>query len=369
MKISGHYNAKLGDFRLAVEFSLPGNGITAIYGPSGSGKSSFLRAIAGLDHHAEGELWVDGQCWQKPGKFLPPHQRPVAYVFQHANLFEHLNVQANLEYGWSRISAGRRRISLEQVSAVLDLAPLAQRRTDTLSGGERQRVAIGRALAVNPQLLLMDEPLTSLDQQRRDEILPCLLKLQQEFSMPIIYVSHDRTEISRIADHLVLLQAGKIVASDRCENLLTRLDLSLAHEASASSIFDAVAVSVDPQFQLTTFNCGGTEFIVPGMAHQPGEHARLLIASRDVSLALSKAKDSSVLNIIPARVDAISTPAAGSVTVRLLAGDHVLLSRITSKSAEQLNLQQNMEVYAQVKSIALSGTTPPATTLPGNTAA
>lgn len=357
MTIRGNFNCRLGEFQLAAEFSFPGNGITAVYGPSGSGKTSLLRAIAGLDQHADGELWVGESCWQKPGLFLPPHLRPVAYVFQHANLFEHLSVQANLEYGWHRIKPEQRRISLQQIVEVLDLNPLSHRRTDTLSGGERQRVAIGRALAVSPQLLLMDEPLASLDQQRRDEILPCLLTLQREFSMPIVYVSHDRTEISRIADHLVLLEAGRIIASDRCENLLTRLDLSLAHEATAGSIFDAVATAVDAHHQLTEFQCGDTKFIVPGSMHRPGDSARLLIASRDVSLALSQVTDSSILNIIPARIEAISAPTEGSVTVRLLLGDRLLLSRITCKSAEQLQLQAGKEVFAQVKSIALSGTT------------
>jgi molybdate transport system ATP-binding protein len=357
MKIVGHFKCNLGEFQLDAQFSFPGSGITAVYGPSGSGKTSLLRAIAGLDQHAEGELWVGDHCWQKPGLFMPAHQRPVAYVFQHANLFEHLSVQANLEYGWHRIKAEQRRISLQQISAVLDLELLARRRTDTLSGGERQRVAIGRALAVNPQLLLMDEPLASLDQQRRDEILPCLLTLQHEFAMPIVYVSHDRTEISRIADHLILMQSGRIVASDRCENLLTRLDLSLAHEPAASSIFDAVATSVDADHELTTFHFGDTDFVVPGNMHKPGDNARLLIASRDVSLALTKADDSSILNIVPARIDSISAPTTGSVTVRLLIGDRVLLSRITCRSAEQLQLRAGMEVFAQVKSIALSGTT------------
>jgi molybdate transport system ATP-binding protein len=355
MNISGHFKCLLGEFLLAAEFSFPGNGITAIYGPSGSGKTSLLRAIAGLDHHADGELWIGDQCWQKPGHFLAPHQRPVAYVFQHANLFEHLSVQANLEYGWHRIKAHERRISLQQISQVLNLEPLARRRPDTLSGGERQRVAIGRALAVSPQLLLMDEPLASLDQHRRDEILPCLLNMQHEFAMPIVYVSHDRTEISRIADHLLLLEAGRIAASDCCELLLTRLDLSLAHEAAANSIFDAVVTGVDSHFQLTTFQCGNTSFVVPGSLHRPGDRARLLIGARDVSLALSKAEDSSILNIIPVQVQAISAPITGSVTVRLLVDDRVLLSRITCKSAEDLQLQAGMKVFAQVKGIALSG--------------
>ncbi len=355
MNITGQFKTRLGDFHLEVDFSLPGSGISAIFGPSGSGKTSLLRAIAGLDQHSEGQLHIGPECWQKPGYFMPPHQRPVAYVFQEANLFEHLDVQGNLEYGWRRIKPEQRRISIQRISELLDLGGLAKRRPDKLSGGERQRVAIGRALAVSPNLLLMDEPLASLDQHRRDEILPYLLSLHSEFLLPIIYVSHDRNEISRLADHLLLLDAGRVVASGNCQELLTRLDLPLAYEDTASSIFDAIASAADPHYQLSTFRCGNIEFLVPGNSHRVGESARLLIASRDVSLTLSKPQDSSILNIIPARVDAISAIQAGSVTVRLLIGDSVLLSRITCKSADQLRLQVGMPVFAQVKSIALSG--------------
>jgi molybdate transport system ATP-binding protein len=354
MSISVQFDTKLGNFHLAVDFSLPEVGISAIYGPSGSGKTSLLRAIAGLDHHPLGHLLVGQDYWQKPGFFLPPHRRPVAYVFQEANLFEHLDVQGNLEYGWRRLDKKQRRISLQRISELLELGNLANRRPDKLSGGERQRVAIGRALAVSPQLLLMDEPLASLDQRRRDEILPYLRSLHHEFSLPIVYVSHDRIEISRLADHLLLLDKGSVVASGQCQHLLTRLDLPLAHEESASCIFDAIATSVDHTYQLSTFQCGNTEFIVPGVSHVCGDKARLVIASRDVSLTLSKPQGSSILNIVPARVEAISDAKAGSVTVRLLLGDHVLLSRITCKSAEQLGLHAGTPVFAQVKSIALA---------------
>lgn len=357
MSISAQFDTWLGEFHLEVDFTLPGSGISAIYGPSGSGKTSLLRAIAGLEHHSQGQLVFGQEYWQKPGLFVPPHRRPVGYVFQEASLFDHLDVQGNLEYGWHRIKQKQRRISLQRISELLDLGALAKRRPDMLSGGERQRVAIGRALAVSPQLLLMDEPLASLDQRRRDEILPYLLSLHREFALPIIYVSHDRTEISRLADHLLLLDAGRVIASDNCQHLLTRMDLPLAHEESANSIFDAVATAVDQHYQLCTYRCGNSEFIVPGIAHQPGEPARLLIASRDVSLALSKPQDSSILNIVPAVVEAINAEQAGSVTVSLRIGDNILLSRITSKSVEQLALRAGMSVFAQVKSIALSGST------------
>jgi molybdate transport system ATP-binding protein len=355
MNIAGNFDCWLGEFHLQAEFNFPGKGISAIYGPSGCGKTSLLRAIAGLDRHANGQLHIGEDYWQKANYFMPTHVRPVAYVFQEASLFEHLSVQANLEYGWKRVPKHQRLLSLQHICELLDLDGLAHRRPATLSGGERQRVAIGRALAVSPQLLLMDEPLASLDQQRRDEILPYLLSLHKEFDLPIIYVSHDRTEISRLADHLVLMQAGRIVASDRCQDLLTRLDLPLAHEESAASIFDAQAIAVDSHYQLTTFRCGTIEFLVPGCALVPGDIARLLIAARDVSLTLSKPSDSSILNILDVQIESISPAGAGSTTIRLRSGELVLLSRITSRSADQLGLKPGMSAFAQVKSIALSG--------------
>ncbi len=354
MSISGRFKAQLGSFQLDVEFELPSNGICGIYGPSGCGKTSLLRAVAGLDHHRQGYLQLDDEAWQSGHCFLPPHKRPVAYVFQEANLFDHLSVQANLEYGWRRIPPDQRRISLPRISELLDLGNLAKRRPDTLSGGERQRVAIGRALAVSPRLLLMDEPLASLDQLRRNEILPYLQALHGEFDLPILYVSHDRIEISRLADHLLLMAAGRIIASGNCQQLLTRLDLPLAHEETAASMLDAVVTAVDNHYQLTTFRCGDIELIVPGSSLGCGQTARLLIASRDVSLTLSEPPDSSILNVIPVRIEAISAEDAGSITLSLLAGQQVLLSRITRKSLEQLDLRIGMAVFAQVKSIALS---------------
>jgi molybdate transport system ATP-binding protein len=354
MSLAGRFDTRLGDFHLQAEFELPSNGICGIYGPSGCGKTSLLRAIAGLDRHSSGFLKLDEEIWQSEENFLPPHKRSVAYVFQESNLFEHLSVQANLEYGWRRIPAEQRKISLPRICELLDLGKLVKRRPDKLSGGERQRVAIGRALAVSPRLLLMDEPLASLDQQRRNEILPYLQTLHCEFDLPILYVSHDRSEISRLADHLLLMTAGRITASGNCQEMLTRLDLPLAHEETAASLLDAVVFAVDDHYQLTSVRCGEMELIVPGISLACGRAVRLLIASRDVSLALSKPSDSSILNVIPARIEAISAEDGASITVRLLAGEQVLLSRITRKSSDQLGLRPGMAVYAQVKSIALS---------------
>lgn len=355
MSIHGKFNTRLGAFHLDVEFSAPQSGITAIYGPSGCGKTTLLRAIAGLDHHLQGQLKVGENYWQNELTFLPPHKRPVAYVFQEANLFDHLSVQANLEYGWRRIPAQQRSISLQHIVDLLDLEEFSKRRPGSLSGGERQRVAIGRALAVSPQLLLMDEPLASLDQQRRNEILPYLESLHQEMELPIFYVSHDHEEISRLADHLLLMEAGRIVASGSAQQLMTRLDLALAHEEAAGSAFDAMAVAVDERYHLTTFRCGQNEFFVPGISIPVGQQARLSIASRDVSLSLSRAVDSSILNTIASEIESISEAHDGRITIKLMAGDLALLCRLTSKSAEQMNLEPGMPVYAQVKSIALSG--------------
>ena len=225
-------------FALDVDLELPGRGVTAIFGPSGCGKTTLLRCIAGLERRAQGYLCVDDQVWQDDTKriFVPVHQRSLGYVFQDASLFAHLSVSQNLNYGMQRVPVALRRVSLEQSIALLGIAQLLQRRPDALSGGERQRVAIARALASSPRILLLDEPLAALDAPRKAEVLPYLEKLHSELDIPVLYVSHAIDEVSRLADHLVLMKAGTVVASGRAEDLLTRLDLSLAHGDTAGAV-------------------------------------------------------------------------------------------------------------------------------------
>ena len=229
MTIEARFDIDRGDFRLDVDLSIPARGITALFGPSGCGKTTLLRAIAGLERVPGGHLGMAGETWQDDGLFVPTHKRPIGYIFQEASLFSHIDVRGNLEYGTRRMRDGQDRVSLEEAVDLLGIGHLLDRRPHTLSGGERQRVAIARALAVSPRLLLMDEPLASLDLERKQEILPYLESLHRTLEIPVIYVSHEPDEVARLADHMVLLEAGRVIASGTVHDMFTRLDLPLAN--------------------------------------------------------------------------------------------------------------------------------------------
>lgn len=340
-------------FTLNVDLDLPARGITALYGPSGCGKTSLLRALAGLDHYPQAYLAVGENIWQDQHHFLPTHRRPLAYVFQEPSLFSHLSVQANLEYASKRASPSDNRISIAQVIALLGIEKLLDRRPDNLSGGEQQRVAIARALAVNPQLLLMDEPLAALDQTRKQEVLPYIESLHHELAIPIIYVSHSHEELAQVADHLVLIENGNASRHGRIHDMLTALELPLAHSNEAAAIIDASVEHHDPHYQLTHLVFDGGHLIVKGLTSTPGSPVRVHLAARDISLTLKRQHDTSILNIFEARVVQVMDEGPSQVTVRLLAGNTPLLSRITRKSAEDLELKSGVTVYAQVKSVAV----------------
>ena len=239
-------------FRLDVDLALPGRGITALFGPSGCGKTTVLRALAGLER-AQGRVVIAGEVWQDDatGVFMPTHQRPIGYVIQEAALFPHLDVQRNLVYGRRRIAADHRKIALEQAVELLGIGHLLTRKPATLSGGERQRVAIARALLTSPRLLLMDEPLAALDASRKAEILPYLERLHGELAMPIVYVTHAMDEVARLADHLVLMRAGSVLAAGPLSELLARTDLPLAQADDAGVVIDAVVAAHDAPYHLT----------------------------------------------------------------------------------------------------------------------
>jgi len=353
MSIEARFNTTQGDFTLDVDLSLPGQGITVLFGPSGCGKTTLLRAIAGLDKHPGAFLKVSDAIWQSDRDFVPPHKRNLGYVFQEASLFAHLSVRSNIEYGIRRVPQTGRQSSLERTIALLDIGPLLERSTASLSGGERQRVAIARALAVSPELLLMDEPLAALDEQRKQEILPYIESLHRELDIPVLYVSHSYEEVSRLADQLVLMDAGLIVATGNIHDMFTRLDLPLAHGSDASSIIEAVVCSHDEHYHLSVLDSAAGPITVPRSDLPVGERARLRLAARDISLTLERQSGTSILNIFPASVEAISNEGPTQVTVRLLAGGVPMLARITQKSATELGLVPGKQVYAQVKSVAL----------------
>jgi molybdate transport system ATP-binding protein len=356
-EIEATFKRAVGDFSLDVDLLLPGRGVSAIFGPSGSGKTTLLRCMAGLERAPGGYLSVNGDVWQDDAKriFKPVHKRSLGYVSQAANLFAHLSVQGNLDYGLNRIPLAERKVSLGQVVDLLGIAKLLKRQPATLSGGEAQRVAIARALATSPQLLLMDEPLAALDVQRKAEVLPYLEKMHTELDIPVIYISHAPDEVARLADHLVLLDSGKVTASGATRELMTRLDLPLAHGDAAAAIIDAVVTRLEPEYHLSHAEFAGGQVSVLNPNLKIGQRLRLRVQARDVSLTLARQQGTSVLNIFAATVTAISNDSPGQVMVALDAGGATLLARITQKSLEALQLKAGSPVFAQVKGVAVLG--------------
>ena len=252
----------LAAFTLDATLELPGSGVTAIYGPSGSGKTLLLRALAGLDRRARGRIAFGDTPWQDDDRrlFVPTHRRGVGYVFQEPSLFAHLTVRANLAFGQARTPAAARTIGWDQAIELLGVGPLLDRLPAALSGGERQRVAIARALLAGPQLLLLDEPLAALDVARRREILPYLARLQRELAIPMLYVSHAIEEVAALAQHLVLLDGGRVIASGPLIPTLARLDLPTAQEEHAGVVIEAQDAGYDAQFELVRLRFAGGQF-------------------------------------------------------------------------------------------------------------
>ena len=339
-----------GSFTLDVDLRLPSRGVTVAFGPSGCGKTTLLRAIAGLEPAATGTVALGGQVWQDSRLRRPAHQRAVGVVFQHDGLLPHLSVDDNLRYGWKRVH-GNQRLLADWIER-LALTPLLARRPATLSGGERQRVALARALACNPGWLLLDEPLSALDAPRRAEILPFLETVRREAAIPILYVTHAIEEVARLADHLVLLDAGRVVAAGPALDLLNRSDVPLALREDAGVVLDARVEAGDDHGLLTLRTAAGV-LQAYGEPRPSGEILRVRILARDVSLALQRHDDTSILNLLPATLVALEPLAGGMIQVRLDASGAPLLARISRRSLERLALRPGMALWAQVKSVAL----------------
>lgn len=351
--IEARFQVERDAFQLKVDLTLPSSGVIGIFGPSGCGKTTLLRAIAGLEPLHSGTVVVNGEAWQSGPKSLPVHQRPIGYVFQEASLFPHLNVMQNLQYGLKRIAAEARCVALDRAIKLLEIDPLLQRTTQQLSGGERQRVAIARTLALCPKLLLMDEPLSALDQRRKREILPYLERLHTELQIPILYVTHSMDEIARLADHLVLMEQGRVTGSGAVSELMTQLDLPIAHGEEAAALIEAKVDAHDEAFDLTYIAFSGGRFAVAHRALERGTAVRLCVLARDVSLTLQRQTDTSILNIFPATIEEISLEGSAQVVIRLNLNGSTLLAKVTRKSATQLALEPGKSLYVQVKSVAL----------------
>ena len=344
-----------GDFLLEASFRTPATGVTALLGPSGCGKSTLLNCIAGLQPAEHGRLEVNGEFWQDSGRhiFVPPHRRRVGYVFQDPGLLGHLDVRGNLEYGMRRAGRRQKPGAFARTVESVGIGPLLDRRVQGLSGGERSRVAIARALLRDPVMLLMDEPLSALDARSRSQLLPFLEHLRAELQIPVLYVSHAIDEVARLADHLVSLEPGKVVAHGALRDMLTRLDLPISHSDEAAAILDGVVTGYDEKFQLAQLAFAGGQLAVPQPRMPEGTAVRVRILARDVSLSLEHHRNTSILNIFPVRVLEISEDRAAQATVRLEASGSILLARVTRRSLSLLALKPGSEVFAQIKSVAL----------------
>ncbi|RRQ22232.1 molybdenum ABC transporter ATP-binding protein [Thiohalobacter thiocyanaticus] len=357
MRLHFRFDHRRDGFHLQAAGEVPTAGITALFGPSGCGKSTLLRLIAGLERCNNGEVRMEQDIWQNEQTFLPPHHRPIGYVIQEGQLFPHLNVRDNLRYGWKRAGRSTEAAAgpdFDTVIALLGLTELLARRPEQLSGGQRQRVAIGRALLTRPRVLLLDEPLAALDREAKHAILPYLERLHRELALPVLYVSHDTDEVARIADRLLLMEAGRIQAAGELTGMLTHPDLPLARSEQAETVLEATISSHDTDYHLTRLRFAGGELSLATPAElATGEPVRIRILARDVSLALSPATDSSILNILPARVSEIRPLNPAQALVCLDLGGTPLLAHITHRSVDALGLAPGSPVYAQIKSVAL----------------
>ena len=345
-------------FMLDLAFDAPMPGVTAVFGPSGCGKSTLLSAVAGLLQPQQGRVALDGTVLLDTAQRLaiPPERRRCGVVFQDARLFPHLSVETNLRYGLRRAPREAEGPGLDEVVALLGIAPLLHRRPAALSGGEKQRVALGRALLSRPRLLLMDEPLAALDAPRRAEVLPYLARVRDRFHLPILYVTHALDEVDRLADQLVVMEGGRVLAAGPVEEVAARADLPLlAGRRDAGALLPCTVLAHDPARGLTQLAFPGGQLRVPLREEPPGTALRIRLRARDVSVAVEEPRGLSVQNIIAARLEGIQPLTPYEVMLRLRAGEARLLARVTQDAVARLQLEPGRPVWALVKSVAFAG--------------
>ncbi|MBP0614167.1 molybdenum ABC transporter ATP-binding protein [Jiella sp. KSK16Y-1] len=346
-----------GSFWIEAAFSAPARGVTALFGPSGSGKTSILRAIAGLER-LEGHVRAGETIWQDEGRFVATHRRAVGYVFQEASLFAHLGVEENLLYGARRSPGGVDAAMRREVADLLGLDHLKSRSVADLSGGERQRVAIGRAILSRPRVMLMDEPLSGLDNRAKGEILPFIERLAGALDLPILYVSHDIAEIERLADRIVLVEAGRVRASGPLNQALTDIGLGFVRHPHAASVLTARVTAFSPEDGLAELDlCGQSVFVDGSGPQEIGLERRLRIEASDVSLSRGPLAQSTILNTL--RVEIVAIEPAGRANLAILlalegTGDFTFMAKVTRRSAERLALCPGDRLFAQIKSVSLA---------------
>ena len=341
---------------LSVDIALPATGITVLYGPSGSGKSSLLRCVAGLEKPHEAFIQMGGMLWQDDAQkiFLPTWRRSVGYVFQEPSLFEHLSIRQNLAYGIQRNPSPGGDAARAEAIACLGIESLLDRQPASLSGGERQRVAIARALATQPKVLLLDEPLSALDPARRQEVLPWLERLRDTLRIPMLYVTHSAPELMRLADHLIILENGQIRAQGPAVEVLSQINPPVLTGEDIGTLLHATITERDPQWHLAAASFPGGQVWIQDEGRALGAPVRLRVLARDVSLTRHPPQQSSIQNLISGRILGwAATPHPAHVLVQVRCDTTLLVARLTQKSLASLELQPDMPVWVQIKSVAL----------------
>ena len=354
---------KRADFIVEADFTVPEKGVLGIFGHSGSGKTTLLRCLAGLEKEVLGRIEINGDVWLNASKNISSQQRNIAYVFQEGRLFPHLTVAKNLQYGASRCP-GRNRASVaednydvdrDHLLKLLNISHLLNRYPHQLSGGEKQRVAIGRALLKKPQVLLLDEPLASLDEKRKQEILSYLESLHDDLNIPILYVSHDLDEMLRLCDYMLVMEQGQLVFNGNIHDALISPESPLATVENAAAVLEGSVSKQEKDFYISTVHTvNGNQFQVPGLM-PIGKRVRLIVFASDVSLAKNKAIESSILNIIEGRVSAVLDKKSGRVLVQINCKQDILLTLISVKSFKLLGLSVGAEIFIQVKAVVTRG--------------
>ena len=348
-----HLNCRVerGAFLLDLDANFPDREVTVLFGPSGSGKTSILRLIAGLDRAPGVRVAFKEEIWQDEQTFVPPHQRRVGYVFQHLNLFPNMNARQNLDFAEQRAHTSEG-LSRADITEVLDIGDLLDKLPDQLSGGEKQRVAIARTLLSHPGLMLMDEPLGSIDQAAKNRILPYLQRVHQLLDIPVVFVSHAMDEVLYLADTVMEIRQGQMIQQD------TVIGFSTSEGAAASS--DAAAIlrcrvlELDSTYSLTSLEVDGQRLMVSKAGFSVGDQVRVRIPARDVSITREPARETSILNVLECTVRTITDPGEGpAAMVNMTCGRQTLLARITRRSLHELLLREGDKVYAQIKGVAL----------------
>jgi len=354
MIISGNcsISVKKDLFELEADFDLPAKGVLGIFGHSGSGKTTLLRCLAGLEKKVQGNIRFNDQIWHANKKSMSAQNRNIGYVFQDSRLFPHLTIHQNLDYGIKRSGTVNEQ-NKKYLIQLLNIHALLERFPRSLSGGEKQRVAIARALLKRPQLLLMDEPMASLDDTHKNEILPYLERLHDQLNIPIIYVSHSLEEVSRLCDEIIVLEEGKVTFKGNITQALSSKSSPLVNTECSIAVLSAKVINTDSEFGLSgVITKSGTLFQVKGELRK-GTNVRLRIHAVDVSLCRSKPIDSSILNILPAKILSVVEETACEVLLQMETNKDIILARISKKSFKKLQLKFDMEVYVQIKGILL----------------